>query len=149
MSEAPQVDILEASKEKFINLMSELDDGQFHSFEQFVQTALRTYTRKKNFFFFFIFFQIKTDSLTCNFLEEYHGQIHNHHGEETENMDTEEEHDGSYQPVSEAKMMRLGRMIKDLRNRVPISAEAPGEKTTIPNTPDVSICKLPQRKKRI
>lgn len=52
MSEAPQVDILEASKEKFINLMSELDDGQFHSFEQFVQTALRMYTRKKKLFFF-------------------------------------------------------------------------------------------------
>lgn len=53
-------------------------------------------------------------------------------------MDTEE-HDGSFQPVSDAKMMRLGRMIKDLRTRVPISAEAPGEKTTIPNTPDVSM----------
>lgn len=52
-------------------------------------------------------------------------------------MDTEE-HDGSFQPVSDAKMMRLGRMIKDLRTRVPISAEAPGEKTVIPNTPDVS-----------
>lgn len=52
-------------------------------------------------------------------------------------MDTEE-HDGSYQPVSDAKMMRLGRMIKDLRTRVPISAEAPGEKTVIPNTPDVN-----------
>lgn len=43
MSEAPQVDVLEASKEKFINLMSELDDSQFHSFEQFVQTALRKF----------------------------------------------------------------------------------------------------------
>lgn len=74
--------------------------------------------------------------MTC-VLEEYHGQIHNHHGDETEDMDTEE-HNGSYQPVSDAKMMRLGRMIKDLRTRVPISAEAPGEKTTIPNTPDVS-----------
>lgn len=48
-----------------------------------------------------------------------------------------EEHDGSFQPVSDAKMMRLGRIIKDLRTRVPISAEAPGEKTTIPDTPDV------------
>ncbi|OAD07622.1 hypothetical protein MUCCIDRAFT_31223 [Mucor lusitanicus CBS 277.49] len=33
-------------------------------------------------------------------------------------------------------MVRLGRMIKDLRTRVPISAEAPGEKTTIPDTPE-------------
>lgn len=41
MSEAPQVDILEASKEKFVNLISELDDSQFHTFEQFVQSALR------------------------------------------------------------------------------------------------------------
>ena len=53
-------------------------------------------------------------------------------------MDTEE-HDGSFQPVSDAKMMRLGRMIKDLRTRVPISAEAPGENTTIPDTPEVKI----------
>lgn len=44
MSEAPQVDILEASKEKFVNLMSELDDTQFHTFEQFVQSALRKST---------------------------------------------------------------------------------------------------------
>jgi hypothetical protein len=34
-------------------------------------------------------------------------------------------------------MVRLGRIIKDLRTRVPISAEAPGEKTVIPNTPEV------------
>lgn len=71
-----------------------------------------------------------------NTIEEYHGQIHHHHGDETDVMDTEE-HDGSFQPVSDAKMARLGRIIKDLRNRVPISAEAPGEKTVIPNTPDV------------
>lgn len=51
-------------------------------------------------------------------------------------METEE-HDGSFQPVSDAKMMRLGRIIKDLRTKVPISAEAPGEKTTIPDTPEV------------
>ena len=49
-----------------------------------------------------------------------------------------EEHDGGFQPVNDLKMMRLGRIIKDLRTRVPMSAEAPGEKTTIPNTPEVS-----------
>lgn len=45
MSEAPppppQVDLLESCKEKFVNLISELDDTQFHSFEHFVQSALR------------------------------------------------------------------------------------------------------------
>lgn len=69
-------------------------------------------------------------------IEEYHGQLH-HHGEEMEDIETEE-HDGSFQPVSDAKMMRLGRIIKDLRSRVPVSAEAPGEKTTIPDTPEVN-----------
>lgn len=48
MSEVPQVDILEASKEKFVNLISELDDSQFHTFEHFVQSALRKTT---HFFF--------------------------------------------------------------------------------------------------
>lgn len=43
-----------------------------------------------------------------------------------------------FQPVSDAKLQRLGRIVKDLRSRVPISAEAPGEKTMIPNTKDVS-----------
>jgi hypothetical protein len=71
-------------------------------------------------------------------LEEYHGQLHNHHHSGDEDMETEE-HDGSYQPVSDAKMMKLGRIIKDLRTRVPISAEAPGEETAIPDTPDVSL----------
>ena len=78
-------------------------------------------------------------NLTFYRVEEYHGQLH-HHGDddhEDENMETEQ-HDGKFQPVSDAKMMRLGRMIKDLRTRVPISAEAPGEKTTIPDTPEVN-----------
>ena len=43
-----------------------------------------------------------------------------------------------FQPVSDAKLQRLGRIVKDLRSRVPISAEAPGEKTMIPDTKDVS-----------
>lgn len=76
--------------------------------------------------------------MTFHHVEEYHGQLH-HHGDDDhgdENMETEQ-HDGKFQPVSDAKMMRLGRMIKDLRTRVPISADAPGEKTTIPDTPEV------------
>lgn len=75
--------------------------------------------------------------------EEYHGQLHHHH-QEDEDMEETEQHDGSFQPVSDAKMMRLGRIIKDMRTRVPISAEAPGEKTTIPDTPDVShfVCSI-------
>ncbi|GAN02913.1 conserved hypothetical protein [Mucor ambiguus] len=108
-TETPQLDILETSKEKFVNLISELNDSQFHIFQEFVQSAL----------------------------DEYHGQLH-HHGDgdhNEEDMETEQ-HDGKFQPVSDAKMMRLGRMIKDLRTRVPISAEAPGEKTTIPDTPE-------------
>lgn len=46
--------------------------------------------------------------------------------------------DEGFQPVSDAKLQRLGRIVKDLRSRVPISAEAPGEKTMIPDTKDVS-----------
>lgn len=46
---------------------------------------------------------------------------------------------GSFQPVSEVKMMRLGRIIQDLRTKVPLSAEAPGEQTVIPKTEEVDI----------
>lgn len=63
-------------------------------------------------------------------IEEYHSQVH------TEDAEMEE-HDGSFQPVSDLKMMRLGRIIKDLRTQVPVSAEAPGEKIVIPNTAEV------------
>lgn len=42
-TEAPQPDVLEVVKDKFINLISELNDSQFHSFEEFVQSALRKY----------------------------------------------------------------------------------------------------------
>lgn len=58
MSEAPQVDILEASKETFVNLISELNDTQFHSFEQFVQSALSKFfidLPKHDLFIFDIF----------------------------------------------------------------------------------------------
>ncbi|CEI85924.1 hypothetical protein RMCBS344292_00373 [Rhizopus microsporus] len=87
-------DILESCKEKFVNLISELNDSQFHEFQEFVATAM----------------------------EEYHSQLHNEQDIEME------EHDGDFQPVSDLKMMRLGRIIKDLRAQVPVSAEAPGEK---------------------
>jgi hypothetical protein len=46
-TETPQVDTLEVAKDKFINLISELNDTQFHSFEEFVQTALRKSIQKK------------------------------------------------------------------------------------------------------
>ena len=41
--------------------------------------------------------------------------------------------------MNEYKMAKLGRMVKDLRARVPISAEAPGEKTVIPDTKHVRV----------
>lgn len=130
-TEVPQLDILETSKEKFVNLISELNDSQFHSFQEFVQSALGKSSKLDM-------------SWNCTFdifcIDEYHGQLH-HHGDgdhDDEDMESEQ-HDGKFQPVSDAKMMRLGRMIKDLRTRVPISAEAPGEKTTIPDTPEVTI----------
>ncbi|CEI88221.1 hypothetical protein RMCBS344292_02616 [Rhizopus microsporus] len=93
-------DTLESCKEKFVNLISELNDSQFHEFQEFVATAM----------------------------EEYHSQLHNEQDIEME------EHDGDFQPVSDLKMMRLGRIIKDLRAQVPVSAEAPGEKIVIPDT---------------
>lgn len=131
-TEAPQLDILETSKEKFVNLISELNDSQFHSFQEFVQSALGK-SRIRPFYLFSCIFDIF-------YADEYHGQLH-HHGDgdhNDEDIETEQ-HDGQFQPVSDAKMVRLGRMIKDLRTRVPISAEAPGEKTTIPDTPEVYI----------
>ncbi|KAI8880609.1 hypothetical protein K501DRAFT_324900 [Backusella circina FSU 941] len=106
-SESAKPDLVEVSKDKFINLISELNDTQFHSFEEFVQNALK----------------------------EYHEQLH--HKEHEVDEDSEmEEHDGSFQPVNDLKMLKLARVIKELRTRVPISAEAPGEKTVIPKTPE-------------
>lgn len=83
--------------------------------------------------------------LVCNFdltttlsaddrVDEYHQQLH--HG--SDDLDMEANDEQGFQPVSDAKLQRLGRIVKDLRSRVPISAEAPGEKTMIPNTKDVS-----------
>lgn len=70
-------------------------------------------------------------------LDEYHQQLHNHdHG--SDDLDMEANDEQGFQPVSDAKLQRLGRIVKDLRSRVPISAEAPGEKTMIPDTKDVS-----------
>ncbi|CAO3590610.1 unnamed protein product [Absidia cylindrospora] len=108
---AEQLDIVEKSKDAFLNLLSQLNDQQFHGFDSFVQSAL----------------------------EEYHSQIHTHneheHDDEDADMDVEQ-HNGSFQPVNDLKMMRLGRIVKDLRAKVPMSAEAPGEKTVIPDTKD-------------
>ncbi|KAG0176896.1 hypothetical protein DFQ29_005487 [Apophysomyces sp. BC1021] len=105
MNQDQQLDIVETSKDAFVNLLSQLNDSQFHQFDSFVRSAL----------------------------DEYHGQLHNHHADDNDVEELEEE-SGSFQAVSDAKMMRLGRIIKDLRTRVPISAEAPGEKTMIPQS---------------
>ncbi|KAI9006628.1 hypothetical protein CLU79DRAFT_723727 [Phycomyces nitens] len=106
MSESNQPDLVEASKDAFIDILSKLNDAQFHSFDSFVRSAL----------------------------EEYHGQVHGHHEHEEEEEEMETEGQGEFQPVSDIKMMRLGRIIKDLRARVPISAEAPEEQTMIPKS---------------
>ncbi|KAI9314435.1 hypothetical protein BX666DRAFT_1966548 [Dichotomocladium elegans] len=97
---------LEATKETFLNLISKLNDHQFHEFESFAQSAM----------------------------EEYHKQLHSHHDEHEDEVDMEVSDDSSFQPVNDAKLQRLGRMIKDLRKRVPLSAEAPNEKITIPDS---------------
>lgn len=72
------------------------------------------------------------DAFARSALDEYHQQLH--HG--TDDLDMEANDEQGFQPVSDAKLQRLGRIVKDLRSRVPISAEAPGEKTMIPNTKD-------------
>ncbi|KAF7731840.1 hypothetical protein EC973_007671 [Apophysomyces ossiformis] len=105
MQQDQQLDIVEKSKSAFIDLLSQLNDGQFHEFDSFVRSAL----------------------------DEYHGQLHKGDSEDSDIEQLREEPD-SFQPVSDAKMMRLGRIIKDLRTRVSISAEAPGEKTMIPQS---------------
>lgn len=65
--------------------------------------------------------------------DEYYKQVHDH----DISIQTEEDTDAGLQLVSDAKMVRLARIIKDLRTRVPISAEAPGEKTQIPDSKEV------------
>ncbi|CAO3651613.1 unnamed protein product [Cunninghamella echinulata] len=109
---AEQLDILEKSKDTFLTLISQLNDEQFHGFDSFVRAAL----------------------------DEYHSQLHHHgnegEGQHDEDMEEVEQHNGSFQPVHDSKMLRLGRIIKDLRAKVPLSAEAPDEKTIIPKTED-------------
>ncbi|KAI8144043.1 hypothetical protein BJV82DRAFT_556879 [Fennellomyces sp. T-0311] len=100
---------LEDLKESFLSLISQLNDSQFHEFDSFARSAL----------------------------EEYHRQLHKSH-EDHEEVEFEHDEGGHFQPVNEYKMAKLGRIVKDLRNRVPISAEAPGEKTMIPDTKNYS-----------
>ncbi|KAI7866887.1 hypothetical protein BDF14DRAFT_1875130 [Spinellus fusiger] len=75
-------DIVETSKEAFLQLLSQLNDTQFHSFDTFVRSAL----------------------------EEYHGQVHNsshgHHdhsmsSEKEEEIEEEENAPGEFQPFSD------------------------------------------------
>ncbi|KAI7858471.1 hypothetical protein BDC45DRAFT_548491 [Circinella umbellata] len=103
--------VLESSKDSFLALISQLDDSQFHEFDSFAKSAL----------------------------EEYHKQLHNKsHDDDQEDIEYEHDKNGHFQPVNDYKMQRLGRIVKDLRSRVPISAEAPGEKTVIPDSRDFS-----------
>ncbi|KAI8394230.1 uncharacterized protein BYT42DRAFT_609961 [Radiomyces spectabilis] len=97
--------VAEPSKEAFINLLSQINENEFHDFDAFVRSAL----------------------------DEYHGQLHHHGDDNAEDIEMED-HDGSFQPVNDLKMVRLGRIIKELRTKLPLSAEAPEEKTMIPDS---------------
>ncbi|ORX45330.1 hypothetical protein DM01DRAFT_1340140 [Hesseltinella vesiculosa] len=102
-----QIQDIDKAKDSFLTLLSQLDEQiDFHEFESFVTSALG----------------------------QYHEQIHQH-GDQPVDLD-QEEHDGSFQPVNDLKMVRLGRIIKELRQKVPLSAEAPGEKITLPQSED-------------
>jgi hypothetical protein len=71
-------------------------------------------------------------------LDEYHNKIHDHHDVDEISDDDEMNMESELVKVSPASMNRLGKIITDLRKKVPVSAEAPGEEITIPKTEEAS-----------
>jgi hypothetical protein len=53
-------------------------------------------------------------------------------------MEVEDMQDNAIASVSPASLNRLGKIVTDLRKKVPVSAEAPGEQIAIPKTEEVS-----------
>ncbi|KAG2174724.1 hypothetical protein INT43_005782 [Umbelopsis isabellina] len=96
---------VDAVKEAFLNLLCKVNEEEFDEFDTFVRSAL----------------------------DEYHTKLHNHDHSDEE-MEDEEMQDNAIASVSPASLNRLGKIVTDLRKKVPISAEAPGEQITIPKT---------------
>ncbi|KAI9287973.1 hypothetical protein BC943DRAFT_317525 [Umbelopsis sp. AD052] len=97
---------VDAVKEAFLNLLCKVEGEDFDEFDSFVRSAL----------------------------DEYHNKIHDHHDMDEDSDAEEMEGDSEFVNVSPASMNRLGKIISDLRKKVPMSAEAPGEEITIPKT---------------
>ncbi|KAI8579129.1 hypothetical protein K450DRAFT_244026 [Umbelopsis ramanniana AG] len=97
---------VDAVKEAFLNLLCKVEGEDFDEFDSFVRSAL----------------------------DEYHNKIHDHHDMDEDSDAEEMENDSEFVNVSPASMNRLGKIISDLRKKVPVSAEAPGEEITIPKT---------------
>jgi hypothetical protein len=79
------------------------------------------------------------NSLFTQLLDEYHEKIHDHDDMEEESDDEDMEKDSEIVTVSSESLNRLGKIIADLRKKVPVSAEAPGEQIAIPKTDEVSV----------
>ncbi|RUO96074.1 hypothetical protein BC936DRAFT_142669 [Jimgerdemannia flammicorona] len=111
----PSDDPLDSAKDALINIIVDMSEDQLRSFETFAKAALAQ--------------QIET----------VHAANHNHdHIDDVEDANHSHAFSSSsathFVPVNSAKLYRLGRIIKDLRVKVPVSAEAPGEKIIIPET---------------
>ncbi|GAB5585498.1 hypothetical protein Unana1_00398 [Umbelopsis nana] len=97
---------VDAVKEAFLSLLCKINAEDLHEFDSFARSAL----------------------------DEYHDKIHDHDGMDEDSDDEDMERNNEIATVSPAGLNRLGKIITDLRKKVPVSAEAPSEVISIPKT---------------
>jgi len=120
-----------------LNLLCKVEGEDFDEFDSFVRSALGNSSSSSEWDTLFFFF-LTSEVILNPTLDEYHNKIHDHHDMDEDSDAEEMEGDSEFVNVSPASMNRLGKIISDLRKKVPVSAEAPGEEITIPKTEEVS-----------
>ncbi|KAF8944187.1 hypothetical protein BGZ47_004548 [Haplosporangium gracile] len=114
---AEELSAMDKAKDAFLELLATLEGDELLSFETFVGAAIEERL------------QIINDEA-----EGKHGHLHEHEHGPGCNHDHEPTKGGDVARSGGSKIFRLNKIIQDLRERLPVNAEAPSEQVTIPSS---------------
>ncbi|KAF9311580.1 hypothetical protein BGZ91_006771 [Linnemannia elongata] len=119
---AEELSAMDRAKDAFLELLATLEGDELLSFETFVGAAVEERLQMIN-----------------DEAEGKHGHGHSHEHEHGPgcNHDHDGPTKGDVARSGGSKIFRLNKIIEDLRERLPVNAEAPSEQITIPSSDEV------------
>ncbi|KAI1315326.1 hypothetical protein EDD11_000987 [Mortierella claussenii] len=113
-----QLSPMDKAKDEFLGLLATLEGDELLSFETFVGAAIEE----------------RLDMISKEISDQQGG--HEHHAGCSHDHGSDKQSEGHVARSSGSKIFRLNKIIQDLRERLPVNAEAPSEGITIPESED-------------